>query len=199
LFVSVAAAQSNPQPQTASAVAIVEPNYGYTQPTNSLRQIDFGNFDFVIFDVNAQLTRRVSLENGQYHESQDQSGSDLTLGPVQYFGVSRLSIKREPNYALLTLRERDWGGSPADAAIVQVFKMEKHHLYIVQQFTFDQQAPGAGVSFDSKTGRLIIRARTSDNTPACCPRSLDVVSFRWNGRQFTQESAQTLRLPTQNK
>lgn len=199
LFVLAAAAQSNIQSQTSSAVAIVEPNYGYIQPINSLRQLDFKNFDFVIFDVNGQPTRNISLENGEYHERGDQSGSDLTLGPVQYFGLGPLSIKNEPTYALVTLREVDLGGGPADAAIVQVWKLEKRHLYIVQQFTFDQQAPGAGVSFDAKPARLIIRARTNDDSPVCCPRSLDVVSFRWDGRQFKQQSAQTVPVSASQK
>lgn len=190
---------SPPQSQASSAVAIVEPNYGYTQPINSLRQLDFMNFDFVIFDVDGQPARHVSLENGEYHERQDQSASDLTLGPVDYFGVGRLSVKHEPTEVLLTFRELDLGGSSADAAIVQVLKMDKHHLYVVQQFTFDQQAPGAGVSFDAKTGRLIIKARTNDDSPACCPRSLELISFRWNGREFKQESAQTLPVSASNK
>lgn len=192
-------ALSQPQSQTSSAVAIVEPNYGYTQPINSLRQLDFKNFDFVIFDLNGQPTRNISLENGEYHERGDQSGSDLTLGPVQYFGLGPLSVKNEPSYVLVTLREVDLGGGPADAAIVQVWKLEKRHLYIVQQFTFDQQAPGAGVSFNAKPARLIIRARTNDDSPVCCPRSLDVVSFRWDGRQFKQQSAQTFTLPAAHK
>lgn len=186
-------------PRASSAVAMVEPDYGYSQPIDSLRQLDFRNFDFVIFDVNGQPARRVSLENGEYHERQEERGIDLTLGAVEYFGIGRLSVKREPSYALLTLHEVDLGGSPADASIVQVMKMEKHHLYIVQQFSFDRQAPGAGVSFDEKTGRLVIRARTNDDSPACCPRSLEVVSFHWNGRQFTQESAQTLGLPNRKR
>lgn len=199
LFILAATPQSSIQSHTSSAVATVEPNYGYTQPITSLRQVDFKNFDFVIFDVDGQPTRNVSLQNGEYHERQEEAGSDLTLGPVQYFGTSPLSVKNEPGYALVTLRERDLGTSPADASIVQVWKIEKHHIYVVQQFTFDQQAPGAGVSFDAKTARLIIRARTNDDSPACCPRSLDVVSFRWNGREFTQDSVQILSVPTPSK
>lgn len=192
-------APPNSQAHTSSAVATVEPNYGYTQPISSFRQVDFKNFDFVVFDVDGQPSRSVSLENGEYHERHEETGSDLTLGPVQYFGTSRLSVKNEPRYVLVTLRERDLGTNPTDASIVQVWKMEKHHLYVVQQLTFDQQAPGAGVSFDTKTGRLIIKARTNDDSPACCPRSLELISFRWNGREFTQETAQTLPVPASTK
>lgn len=151
LFLLAVGAQSNSPAHTSSAIAIVEPNYGYTQPITSLRQVDFKNFDFVIFDLDGQPARNVSLENGEYHERHEETGSDLTLGSVQYFGTSPLSVKNEPGYALVTLRERDLGTSPTDASIVQVWKIEKHHIYVAQQFTFDQQAPGAGVLFDAKT------------------------------------------------
>lgn len=186
LFLLIGGAQSNPQPKLPPAVDLVAPDYQYAQRVDSLRDFDFTHFDFVIFDIDGKVQRSVRLKNGAHHERQDFGDSRISLAPPRFFGATGSG----PNYALLDGNETDSGGDTKITGIVQVITVTARHMHVLQQFTFDSQAPGAGVTFDPKSGSLIIRARSKDGTPVCCPKFMDVVHFHWNGRKFEQQSVQ---------
>jgi hypothetical protein len=187
LFLLVGGAQSNLQSKLPPAVDVVAPDYQYAQRVDSLRDFDFTHFDFVIFDMNGKVQRSVRLKNGAHHERQDFGDSRISLAPAQFFGVAA----GDPNYVLLEGNETDSGGDLKSTGIVQVMAIAARHMHVLQQFIFDSQAPGAGIAFDPKSGSLIIRARSKDGTPVCCPKFMDVVHFHWNGRKFEQQSVQT--------
>lgn len=187
LFLLIGGAQSNPQPKFPPAVVVVAPDYQYAQRVDSLRDFDFTHFDFVIFDIYGKVQRSVRLKNGSHHEHQDFGDSSISLAPAQFFGVAG----SDPSYVLLDGNETDSAGDARSTGIVQVITIAARHMHVLQQLTFDSQAPGAGVSFDPKSGNLVIRARSKDGTPVCCPKFMDVVHFHWNGRKFEQQSVQT--------
>ena len=194
-FILMWGAQANLQPKFPPAVDIETPNYQYSRHVDSLRMVDFGNFELVIFNLNGAAERHVRLKHGEYQEREDFGGSDVSLSPIQFFGVTGSDPHGDPNYVLLGGNELAWGGSSTNTGIVQVIKIEAHHLHVLQQFTFDLQAPGTGITFDVKSGNLILKARSNDGTPNCCPKYIDVVHFHWNGRQFEEQTVQTLAIP----
>ncbi|MFZ0639854.1 MAG: hypothetical protein WA020_05800 [Candidatus Acidiferrales bacterium] len=191
LLILMGGAQSNPQPKLPPAVDAVAPGYQYSQRVDSLRDVDFKHFDLVIFDRDGKVQRSVRLKNGEHHGHEDFGDSDVSVAPIQFFGVTG----SDPNYVLLGGNETDWGGASKNTGIVQVIGIAARRLHVLQQFTFDSQAPGTGITFDAKSGNLIIRARSNDGTPSCCPEHIDVVHFHWNGRQFEQQAVQTLAVP----
>jgi GNAT superfamily N-acetyltransferase len=52
----------------------------------------------------------------------------------------------------------------------------------------------------SKTGELHITARADDGSAHCCPENFDLLTYRWNSREFVQISARRVRTaPTHRK
>jgi hypothetical protein len=49
---------------------------------------------------------------------------------------------------------------------------------------YDAQAPGTGAKFDRS--ELTIVARTNENTPNCCAKHVDEVTFAWISGKFQQ-------------
>ena len=76
--------------------------------------------------------------------------------------------------------------------LLQVIEVENRRLVVNQQLTFDRQAPGTDADFDPKTATLTVRARSNDDSPHCCPKSIDVVTFRWDGKKFVEKSHRTI-------
>ena len=76
--------------------------------------------------------------------------------------------------------------------ILQVFEVRQSDLFVSQQMSFDLQAPGTGVEFDPATRILTVRARTNDDSPHCCPKGVDVVTFRWDGKAFLEKTHRTI-------
>jgi hypothetical protein len=73
-----------------------------------------------------------------------------------------------------------------------LFRIDGEGLVETQQLDFDMQAEGAGTDFDPATRILTIRARTNDDRAHCCPKSIDVVKFKWTGTRFAQFSDETV-------
>jgi len=122
------------------------------------------------------VQNRIQLTNGEYHKrlSGGIGGSDVSWGPTTFFG----GADGEALHAILTANETDWYGSSTDTGIVQVLKLEKQHVVVERQFTFDSSAPGTGTKFDRQSGDLTITGRSNDDTPNCCPKHVDVMRFR---------------------
>jgi hypothetical protein len=52
---------------------------------------------------------------------------------------------------------------------------------------FDLQAEGADAVFNPVSGSLLVKGRSADGTPSCCPKHLDQVTFKWEGGRFVQQ------------
>jgi hypothetical protein len=76
------------------------------------------------------------------------------------------------------------GGSGNDECIVQVLSLQSARPVVTQQIQFDCHALTAGSTFNRHSRGLTVRARTSDDSPNCCARTLDVVKFEWRGDKF---------------
>jgi hypothetical protein len=177
-----------PQPKFPSAVDVVVPNVEYGRHIDSLRHVDFRDFDLVIVD--GKRHEHFLLTNGEYREREDLGGTEVSLGTVQFFGAKG----SRPNYVLLTIEKLDWGGSSSNTGIVQLLIHQYDRLRIVQQFTFDLQAPGTGSIFDVKSGSLVIKARSNDESAHCCRQHIDIVHFQWTGQSITQQATATVAI-----
>ena len=186
------AAQSSPAP----AVDIVFPNYDYGIRVHSFRQVDFQNLKLVIFGGGGK-PYQVPLSHGAYEkiESSGIGGTSVSLGKVRYIdgphGASR--------YALLDIGETDWGGSSTNTGIIQILHLEDDHLTIVQQITYDLQAPGTGAKFNSKTHVLVMTGRSDDDSPHCCAQSVDIVTFMWTGTSFKMVKSHKRPVPSDSR
>ena len=175
------------------AIDIAYPNYGYKQQVNSFRDVDFKNFKLVILGVSGTAQTSVQLKNGEYHETEDLGRTDISLGPVSFLGKEDSG----PNYAILDISETDCGGSRTDTGITQVLRLERDHIVVQQQFTFDLSAPGTGTKLDKPSGILVITGRSNDDSANCCPEHVDVMRLRWNGYEFKEQSVERVALAKQ--
>ncbi len=67
---------------------------------------------------------------------------------------------------------------------VTVFDLRGGRLVETEQITYDHQAPGAGVSFSSTTGVLVVTGQLEDKSPHCCPDAVVVITLKWDGTLF---------------
>jgi hypothetical protein len=131
----------------------------------------------------------VSLRAGKYEKHEQ-------------FGESSVKVKflscLDRGVAEHALLATDWvscGGSCNSHEIVQVFGLRGAHPVLVQQIYFDSDATGTGATFDDRLQTLTITGRSNEESPHCCPRSLDVITYRWEGQEFVQRGYRRMRLP----
>ncbi|MGO9642158.1 MAG: hypothetical protein ACLP1Y_12745 [Candidatus Acidiferrales bacterium] len=183
------------QPNDSPAVDIASPNYQYKLTVHSFKELDFHNFALVIFDYDGRNPRTVHLRNGKYEKSWSSREGlmSVSLGEVHYINASN----REPQYALLDIGDIEGLGSSTNTGILQVVRLKDNHIKVVQQLSYDLQAPGTGVTFNPETGILLITGRSNDDSAHCCPKSVDVMTFKWTGASFRLQSFDSHSLPVQ--
>jgi hypothetical protein len=148
-----------------------------------LRKIDFRNFELVLFDYHGKNPHQIPLRNGEYEKKElpdAVGGQSVSMGKTQYIDA----LNGEPQYALLDIGDVRWAGSSTNTGILQLVHLEDGHLTVVQQISYDLQAPGTGVKFNPRTGILLITGRSDDHSAHCCPENVDVVAFKWTGKSF---------------
>jgi hypothetical protein len=162
-----------------------------SQPVDSIRKVDFKNLWYWFVHGTGGASFR--LRDGKFEDKSDFGGNEISLVRVYYFQLK----DAEPEWALVQIAWSSGGGSSSDEGVLQVFKVEEEQLVMTQQFEYDLQAKGTGMDFNPKTGILIVRARTRDNTAHCCPKHIDIVTYRWNGKTFEEKTHQTI--PTEGR
>ena len=124
--------------------------------------------------------RAVQLRNGKY-EYRGQDGFDsVTLDAHCLNGEAG-----SPSAVVEWTRVFGYGSSNS-VCVVQVFGLLSEHPTVVQQLDFDCHALSAGSNFNVRPKKLTIRARTDDDSPHCCAKTLDVVSYVWHDGKFQQ-------------
>jgi hypothetical protein len=99
-------------------------------------------------------------------------------------------------HALLATDWVDCGASCNHHEIVQVFELRGSHPFLIQQIDFDSDATGTGATFDGNSLTLTVRGRSKEDSPHCCPKSLDVVTYRWERQKFVQSSYKRAPVPS---
>jgi len=176
----------------APSVRVTSLAYKYAEPRalRSIRDVDFRNLRVVVFDAEGKPAGRFPLRNGLLERSTVVGGEDLDLGDVYYFKGAH----NENEKALVELSWLSCGGSCSQSGYLLVFELRRGELFAIQQITYDLQAPGALDRFFPQSAVLTVLGRTADDSPHCCPKSLDEVTFDWTRNGFQVRSVQRLLL-----
>jgi hypothetical protein len=162
------------------SINVSEPNRILPVKADDVCKVDFENIR--VFGENRGYTAQ--LKDGKYKHRLDSGYEAVSLDHV--FCVE----PRDGNarHAIIVLSWLDCGGSCTSTGVVQLIAVRAAHAVIKQQFVFDSHATGTGAAFDGKTRTLKITGRTQDDSPNCCARNLDVVTYQWGKNKFVQQS-----------
>ena len=182
-----ASAEASADPPNASvpAVRVSKPNRVLELTTSSVCGVDFRNTS--IFD---EGRGSVPLSNGRY---KGEAGGLEEVNLNEIVCLERASAFEE--HAMIIAEWTSCGGSCNSSGIVQVFELQGGHPVVTQQIDFDSHAKGTGAKFDKDSLTLTITGRSDDESPHCCPKSLDLVTYRWEGQQFEQRSYKRVPAP----
>jgi hypothetical protein len=176
LACTIAAAQSALLSPSNPSIEVSFPNTPYKIRAKNIYAVDFHN---IRLHIDEKLA--VQLRNGKYnHRDKDGFDSvDLDAHCVEGEGGSS-------RYAIVEWTWIYGYGSSNSECAVQVFALRSEHPVVVQQLYFDCHALTAGSMFDTESKKLTIGARTDDDSPHCCAKTLDVVSYVWAESKFEQ-------------
>jgi hypothetical protein len=163
------------------------PKYRYAASVSSLHKVDFKNLK-VFWFAGEEPDSSAKLRNGAYQrKSKDNGYEKVNLDLIEFLDPP----DGGEQHAVIDLEWWDCGGSCTVVGRVQVFEVQAGHPTVVQEIEYDRHAPGTGVQFDPRTQVLTIVGRSTDHTPNCCPKNLDVMRFDWDGKKFAFRGAET--------
>ncbi len=166
------------QPSLLPSVDVSFPNTVHKVQAEDICAVDFKNIRLIRNPNSA-----AQLHKGKYEHRFEVGGFELvTLDSVRCLDDQAVV----PHYAMVQSTWSEGYGSSQDECVVQVFTLRTAHAVVVQQFEFDCHALDTGSTFDSNSKKLIIRARTDDDSPNCCAKTLDIVSYVWNKDKFKE-------------
>jgi hypothetical protein len=165
---AVAQPASNPSAVSVRSLRV------YAESVSTLKALDFKNRSYNLDGTEVQV------KSGVFHYREGANWEDVEVGDVWFLTEPRDGSQ----YAVVSL-SHDYGGTGEFDGFVQVFTVANKRLELVQELSFDEKANGSGVKFDANSRRLTIRSRTTDGSPECCAKNLDVSDFVWNGGGFT--------------
>jgi hypothetical protein len=114
----------------------------------------------------------------------------VKLVRVKYFDFTN----GQPRRALVMVDYETSAGSSSAFGILQVLELASEHPLVLQQIEYNAGGEGVGSSFDVKSG--ILKVKGVDGWEHCCPSSLDVGTFKWNGSRFVLLKTSSVPMPT---
>lgn len=157
------------------------PNYRYEATVFSLQEVNFSNLTVFWFGKNGPR-REVKLTNGRYEKDDEYHGGEyITLDLMKLLDAKQ----KEAEYAVIDIDWRTCGGSCSESGLAQVFAVQSGHPTVVEQIRYERHAPNTGASMNAASNTLILTGRSSEPSANCCPKSLDVMSFKWHATEFT--------------
>lgn len=168
------------------AVNSTSVNIEYIGSFKSIRDVDFANLYY--YDGDGKSGEIFQLRRGSVAVEYPLGGDEVNLDSVYYFQPGNAA----PGSALVQLRRFSRGGSSGMDCVLYVFQIDESALVLTQKLRFDLQANGTCAKFDSASNTLTVRARTADDSPHCCAKSLDVVKLVWKGKVFEDNSHRTV-------
>jgi hypothetical protein len=179
--------------QREPTVELATPDYVYRSTIDSLTRLDFRNLSLHIFNARGESTLAAQLRNGRYdskeHDRKGRFGHGydwLRLDWVRFLGENS-------DFAVISFSWVTAGASASDFGVVQVFTLRQGHPVVVQQLLFNTRGCGASAHFSTRLSHLTIKG--VHGWDHCCPRTLDVIKFRWADGSFHQESHYSAPLP----
>jgi hypothetical protein len=178
------------QPNDAPNYEISYPNYQYSITVTSLRDIDFKNFEnlTVFWRRNNKPEPGVRLVDGKFSQRYPEGGGEeVVLDLVRFIDGGQ--------HAVIDVLLKSCGASCSDSGLVQVFALNAGHPIVVEQIAYERHAPNTGVELDTESRILTVTGRSSEPSPNCCPKSLDVMNFEWDGADFVFKNSKRVALP----
>jgi hypothetical protein len=166
------------------------PQHSYSQQVKSIREIDFRNFALIIFGGRGKTNLVANLRNGIFQRNYPSGCYDwLKLVSVAYFDDAGAGGQK----AIVMV---DWAsacGSTSDFGVVQVFGVVNGQPAVLQQILYNERGGGATSSYSMKTSTLTIKS--VHGWEHCCPTTLDVGTFKWNGSRFALTRIDSIPIP----
>jgi hypothetical protein len=170
------------------SIEVSAPNRVLPVRADGACKVDFQNIR--VFGENRGYTAR--LKSGKYERRLDSGYETVRLDHVFCLEPGDGNAQ----HAIIVLNWLDCGGSCTSTGVVQLIAVRAAHPVIKQQFVFDSHATGTGATFNEKSRTLKITGRSEDDSPNCCARNLDVVTYRWEMTKFVQQSYKRVPAPS---
>ena len=170
------------------AIEVSAPNRVMPVKADDACRVDFNNIR--VFGENRGQTAQ--LKRGKFERKYDFGYEAVSLDNV--FCLKPWSGKAQQ--AVIVMEWISCGGSCMSTGVVQLIAIRAGHAVIKQQFVFDSHARGTGATFDKKSLTLKITGRSDDDSPNCCAKNFDVVTYQWRGNRFVQQSYNRLPAPS---
>lgn len=180
--VSVSAPLGVAQEQNVDApnYEISFPNYRYEATVSSLLEVDFKNLTLFWFGKHGPR-RSAKLTNGSYERNDEYHGGEyITLDLLHFLDAEQ----KEASFAVIDIDWRNCGGSCSESGLAQVFAVQFGHPTVVEQIRYERHAPNTGANIGAVSKVLTLTGRSSEPSANCCPKSLDVMRFKWYGSGF---------------
>jgi hypothetical protein len=172
----------------SGAVQVSTDSVEYPVQADSLKTLHFKELKYLLGK------KWIQLQNGTYSDKYTIGSTDVSLEDFWLFDLR----DGAPRHALVSIYSINCGGSCSPEGYALLFTIRSGKLVQTQEFYYDSQAPGTGVSFDATSNKLTITGRSDDSTPNCCPQNLDVVTYEWKESRFKFVGYTVKRVP-QNK
>lgn len=164
------------------------PSYSATKETHSypgsyrsIRTVDFRNLN----------DGDVELRNGHYGRDEPFDHYSVDLDSIRYLTTL---TRTGDSVALVVYDVFEAGVSSNSNGRAVIFELSKGHLQSIQSIEWDthNNGPRPTWSFDPKNTTFVIRSSHYRPGDAhCCISAVDVVTFRWDGKQFNQAAVST--------
>jgi hypothetical protein len=164
------------------------PNYRYGMKVSSIQDVDFKNLK-VSWHGNG-----IKLRDGGYKQQLKFGNEEVHLDLSAFLDSPGGGTI---NHAVIDLDWHTCGGTCTVVGRIQILELRSGHPTVVQQIEYDRRAPGTGVRFDRESQILTLTGRTDDHSPDCCPESVDVMHFEWDGKNFVFKDAKTVAVAKQ--
>lgn len=166
------------------------PNYQYGITVASIGNVDFKNLT-VFWHRSDRPAPSARLLNGTFKQQYEHGGGeDVTVDLVKLLNLQGETEQR----AVIDILWRSCGGSCSETGLVQVFELRSGHPTVVEQITYERHTPNTGAKLEAEPRILIVTGRSSEPSPNCCPKSLDLMSFEWDGKEFIFKSSNRVAL-----
>ncbi len=138
------------------------------------------NFDELKVTVDS---RAYQLHKGQYQRRFKPVGLDQ-LRLIDHWLIN--GANGSPAFAVIHLEHLGVGGSSSLTSYIQILSLGNKSLVLRQEFRFIplELSGSQVVSFNPTQGLLVVSARSEDDSSDCCPKSVDIASYHWDGFQF---------------
>src|SRR5271165_1766076 len=157
------------------------PNYQHDSTVARLAKVELQNSPFVIFDTDNKPELTGTLQNGNFERVYGEHHAGERVHMEGVYEISSSDSKAP--VALLTLNYLSGAGSSSEEGIGQVVQLQNSHPVVLQQIAYNMRGSSdAGYAFNSRTGILTIKG--VHGWEHCCPTTLDVGTYKWNGSRF---------------